>query len=731
MSLRAFSQTFLNPLAQRKLADVIQIHLQDAQHRLNRQLNQCAQHHKRVYLDDFGLTPVYSVQHNPPHFQGTQAPIPALCGRVFSWRLQLKVGCLPIQEFFVQVGTGNRHNHCQLVLEIYQNAMLLARATVAGEHLQDNTWAKFTLNHALSAGHYDCHLVSPDSDNGNNTLFLWLTPHEQSLDTQLKHYQYREPEAASVQQRLDSLRNTPQFSVLLLALDKSTDYLSCCLESIAQQVYPDWEIHLVHDETHEAVSQAFAQRFPKQVHLYPQFRPIPPAHLYQQLLDTAQTDYVVLLPVEDVLAIDALLAVAELLEIQQAEMIYSDADEIDNTGEHSAPAFKPDWSPEWLKSANYCGNFAVYRTKILQQAGGFAHFDDYPSLCWDAALRVSEQTAEIAHIPRILHHRRVLETALPNVKVVQSALDRENFKAYAQLDEATQTVRVRYPVKAQPLVSIIIPTRDLAPVLLRCLSSLQQFTQYSHWEVVLVDNGSVEATTQTILNYYQILWGERFQIVRDEGDFNFSRLVNRGVQAARGDYILLLNNDTELLNPKNWLELMLGYAQLPYIGCVGAKLLYGDDTIQHAGVLCGVGGLANHGHRYFHVSQQGYLNRLAVISNYSAVTGACLLVSRERWQQVGGLDEQLAVAFNDVDFCLKLSAQGYRHVVLPQVLFYHHESRSRGLESTPEKQQRLAQEHALMQQRWGVSLQQDPFYNPHLTRTGEDFALAESSPYYI
>jgi GT2 family glycosyltransferase len=731
MSLRAFSQTFLNPLAQRKLADVIQIHLQDAQHRLNRLLNQCAQHHKRVYLDDFGLIPVYSLQHNPPHFQGTQAPIPALCGRVFSWRLQLNMGCLPIREFFVQVGTGNRSNDCQLVLEVYQNECLVARATLAGATLQDNIWAIFTLDHALSAGDYDCRLFSPDSDNGNNTLFLWLTFPEKSLDTKLEHYQYREPEAESLQQRLDALRNTPQFSVLLLALDNNTDYLTCCLESIAQQIYPDWEIYLVHDEAHRKLAQAFAQRFPKQLHLYPQFRPIPVAHLYQQILDAVQTEYVVLLPVEDVLSVDALLAVAELLEIQPAAMIYADEDCIDNVAEHSAPAFKPDWSPEWLKSANYCGNFAVYHTKVLQRVGGFSEFDDYSSLCWDVALRVSEQTTEITHIPQILHHRRLMEMALPNVKVVQSALDRENLEAYAQLDEATQTVRVRYPVKAQPLVSIIIPTRDLAPVLLRCLSSLQQFTQYPHWEVVLVDNGSVEATTQTILNYYQILWGERFQVVRDDGEFNFSRLVNRGVQAARGEYILLLNNDTELLNPKNWLELMLGYAQLPYIGCVGAKLLYGDDTIQHAGVLCGVGGLANHGHRYFHVSQQGYLNRLVVISNYSAVTGACLLVSREHWQQVGGFDEELAVAFNDVDFCLKLSVLGLRHVVLPQVLFYHHESRSRGLEITPEKQQRLAQEQLLMQQRWGAGLQQDPFYNPHLTRTGEDFALAESSPYYI
>lgn len=731
MSLRAFSQTFLNPLAQRKLADVIQIHLRDAQHRLNRLLNQCAQHHQRVYLDDFGLIPVYALQHDFPIFQGAQAPIPALRGRVFSWRLHLNTGCLPLREFGVQVGTGNRSNHCQLVLEIYQNESLVARASVAGENLQDNAWAKFTLDSALSAGVYDCRLVSPDSDNASNTLFLWLTFQEKTLETQLAHYQYREPEAASLQQRLDTLRNTPQFSVLLLALDKRTDYLSCCLESLAQQIYPDWEIHLVHDEAQRECSQAFARRFPTQVHLYPQFRPVPPAHLYQKMLAAVVTDYVLLLPVEDLLGIDALLTVTELLEIQQADMIYSDEDVINHAGEHSAPAFKPDWSPDWLKSANYCGNFAVYRTKTLQRAGGFGEFDDYPSLCWDVALRVSEQTSEITHIPQILYHRRLVETPLPNVSVVQAALNRENVAAYVQLDEATQTVRVRYPVKAQPLVSIIIPTRDLAPMLLRCLSSLQQFTQYSRWEVLIVDNASSDTTTQSILNYYQILWGERFQVLRDENKFNFSRLVNRGVQAARGEYILLLNNDTELLNPKHWLELMLGYAQQPNIACVGAKLLYGDDTIQHAGVLCGVGGLANHGHRYFHVSQQGYLNRLAVVSNYSAVTGACLLVSREHWQQVDGFDEQLAIAFNDVDFCLKLSALGYRHVVLPQVLFYHHESSSRGLEITPEKQQRLAEEQTLMQQRWGVRLQQDPFYNPHLTRSGEDFSLAESSPYYI
>lgn len=727
----AFSQTHINPLAQHLLADVTHLQAQHAQLALHALLNHCVQPHQYVELSALGITPVLSLHNSAPAFQGIQVPVAALRGRVFSWNLRLGAGCLPLSQVMIQIGTGNRVNRCDIVFEIYQAEQRIAHATRAGESLEDNGWAVFTFDKPVAAGNYQCRLCSPDSDNAHNTLFLWLTFSTPDPVSQLSHYHYPEPETHSLQQRLDTLRNLPRFSILVDAFGKEADYLNVYLDSIAQQIYPSWDVHLLHDEVNFAVSRDFAKRFPQQVQLYSQFRAVPLSQRYQQLFEAAQNEYVVLLPIEDIFGKDALLSVAELLEIQQPAMIYADEDSIDNVGIHSAPVFKPDCSPEWLMSKNYCGNFAVYRSKYLQRVGGFAEFEDYPSLCWDVALRMFAQYPEIAHIPQILHHRRQLPDSLPNLQVVQAALNRETtIQAYASLDDVSQTVRVRYALKIQPLVSIVIPTRDLAPVLLRCLNSLQQLTQYPHWEVVIVDNGSVETTTQNILHYYQTLWGSRLKIVSDAAAFNFSRLVNRGVQAAQGEYILLLNNDTELLNPKNWLELMLGYAQLPAIACVGAKLLYPDHTIQHAGIICGVGGLANHGHRYFKAEHSGYLQRLDVVSNYSAITGACLLVKRAQWVEVGGFDEQLAVAFNDVDFCLKLSERGYRHVVLPQVQFYHHESLTRGLESTPEKQQRFEQEQRMMQQRWGIRLQQDPYYNIHLTRTREDFSLAESSPYY-
>ena len=207
--------------------------------------------------------------------------------------------------------------------------------------------------------------------------------------------------------------------------------------------------------------------------------------------------------------------------------------------------------------------------------------------------------------------------------------------------------------------------------------------------------------------------------------------MNQGVNAAKGDIILLLNNDTEILGTPNWLQEMIGFAQHPEIACVGCKLLYPqDNTIQHTGLICGIGGIANHSHKHFPAESRGYFNRLAIVANYSAITGACLMVERALWDQVNGFDENLAIAFNDVDFCLKLLKRGLRHVVLPQVTFYHYESKTRGLEDSTAKQVRLNQEEAYMKERWGALLQNDAFYNPHLTKKSEDFSLSQGSIYY-
>jgi GT2 family glycosyltransferase len=271
----------------------------------------------------------------------------------------------------------------------------------------------------------------------------------------------------------------------------------------------------------------------------------------------------------------------------------------------------------------------------------------------------------------------------------------------------------------------------MAQTLAQSIEAIRTITTYPHWEIVIVDNGSTEAATLALFKKYQAELGTAFSVSRHDIPFNFSKLVNQGVKAAQGEIILLLNNDTEILGPPDWLQEMIGFAQHPEIASVSCKLLYpSDNSIQHAGVICGVGGIANHGHKHFPAESRGYFDRLAMVANYSAITGACLMVKRELWEQINGFDENLPIAFNDIDFCLKLQTKGLRHVVLPHVTIYHHESKTRGLEDSATKQARLSQSADYMESRWGTLLQNDPFYSPHLTRDSEDFALSRDSIYY-
>ncbi len=284
------------------------------------------------------------------------------------------------------------------------------------------------------------------------------------------------------------------------------------------------------------------------------------------------------------------------------------------------------------------------------------------------------------------------------------------------------TYAIRYEIKEPKLVSIIIPTKDLADVLDVCLKSIFTLTTYPNYEVVVIDNGSTEAKTQKCFDYWRQQEGDRFKCYRYDVPFNYSQINNYGAKKAQGDYLLLLNNDTKVVSP-DWLEAMVEQAQRPSIGAVGSMLLYPDDTIQHAGVVLGLGGVAGHSHKYFHSSNPGYISQLIAINNYSAVTGACLMCRREVFEEVGGLEEKLAIAFNDVDFCLKVISRGYRNIHLPHVVLYHYESKSRGYEDTPSKQARFAKEVNYMKQKWYQICNNDPCYNPNLTKSREDYSL--------
>jgi len=285
---------------------------------------------------------------------------------------------------------------------------------------------------------------------------------------------------------------------------------------------------------------------------------------------------------------------------------------------------------------------------------------------------------------------------------------------------------VRYRLRDRPLVSIVIPTRDLSELLEICLTSVFEKTSYDRFEVIIVDNDSREAETRGLFQRWQEREPGRFRVVPLPIPFNFPALINEGVRNARGEMVLLLNNDIEVVSG-DWLAEMAAQAMRPRVGAVGAKLLYPDDTVQHAGVVLGIGGIAGHSHKYLSNDRPGYFDRLRITANYAAVTGACLMVEKAKFEAVGGFDEALPVAFNDVDFCIRLLKAGYYNLCLNHLTLYHHESKTRGPEDTVEKQIRFRGEIDRMEARWGELLKNDPFYSPHLTRYREDYSISLAS----
>ncbi|MCK5876176.1 MAG: glycosyltransferase family 2 protein [Candidatus Marithrix sp.] len=565
-------------------------------------------------------------------------------------------------EIFIKLGTGNRINHCQLQLDILIDNSLVATAKFAGTTAQDNQYAKFVFDKPLPTNQYTAQLTSPDADNNINTLFLWLEVKCENKQG-LADYCYSLPVNLP----------KPDKSILISIVILAEGNLQTCLDSIIHQIYPHWEL-IINAEKQQNINYPASTKF------------VP------KLLDTLQSvtgKYVIIMPSCDLLTKDALLEVSQWLN-DDVDMLYSDEDKFDTEEVFDEPYFKPGYSVEMLQSHPYTGQLGVYKTSLLKQID---------INLWNVALQFTEHN--IQHIPKILYHQRRRTKKDNNTKLIS------------------------HQVTGQPLVSIIIPTKDKANLLKRCINSILNITNYPNWEIIIVDNGSVEEETLQLYAEYE----KHYKIFKYDIPFNFSKLVNYGVQKAQGEIILLLNNDTEIIGPNDWLQTMIGFAQQPKIAVVSCKLLYPqDNTIQHAGLICGVGGVANHSHKHFPVESNGYFNRLAVVSNYSAVTGACLMVEKNLWGT--GFDENLSIAFNDVDFCLRLLTEGFRHVVLPQVTLYHHESQTRGAENTPTKQARLHQEENYMHQRWEIILQNDPYYNPHLTKADEDFSINQSSIYY-
>ena len=451
-------------------------------------------------------------------------------------------------------------------------------------------------------------------------------------------------------------------------------------------------------------------------------------------LRLATGDFVALLDHDDELSPLALYCVALALNRKpDLQLIYSDEDKLDQEGRRCDPHFKPDWNPDLFTSQNYISHLTVYRAALVREVGGFREgFEG--SQDYDLSLRCLEkiEPGQIYHIPQVLYHWRMTEqstaaeaSAKPYAQTAALRAMQEHFDrrrpGVSVVPDYSIYLRAKYPLPDNPpLVSIIIPTRDRADLLRRCLQSIFAKTDYPRFEVIVIDNESREPEA---LEYLAKLASESVRVHRIEGPFNFSKLNNAGVSLARGSLIALLNNDLEVMNA-DWLSEMVSHALRPEVGAVGARLWYPDNTIQHAGVILGGGGVADHAHIGLR-DEPGYFARAHLVQNFSAVTAACMLVRKDRYLEIGGLNEiNLAVAFNDVDFCLRLRARGFRIVWTPHAELYHHESASRGFEDTRLKRSRFLSEVAYMEAKWKEALANDPCYNPNLSLGEKLFTLA-------
>jgi len=547
----------------------------------------------------------------------------------------------------------------------------------------------------------------------------------------------RDIDLARMRELVPLLPRRPVISILVPTYNTPERYLRAAIESVRAQVYPDWELCIADDASPDsAVRRVLAEYAELDARIKVTFRKENGhiARATNSALESATGEFVAFLDHDDELTPDALFECALLVNrYPDLDMVYSDEDKIDDAGAIADPFFKPDWNPERFLSQMYTCHFAAYRRALVEELGGLRpEFDG--SQDYDLVLRLSERTTRIHHIPKVLYHWRIHSASVTSGAEAKpyayQAAERAIAEALERRGEPGRVsgvpgylghYMVRYDIRERKKVSVIVPTRNHGADVDRCLESIFSKTTYKDFEIVLLDNGSDEP--DSLRRFAR--WPKRdrrVKVVRYDVPFNYSRINNYAVEHSDGHYVLLLNNDTEVITA-DWMEAMVEQAQRPAIGAVGGLLLYPDGSIQHAGIVTGLGGVAAHSHRGFPGDSPGYVGALLTISNFSAITGACLMVRRAVWDEVGGLDEEFAVAYNDVDFGLRVCEAGYRNVFLPHVKLYHFESKSRGLETTPEKIHRFDKEKQLMRERWKTDSATDPCYNRNLTVDREDFSI--------
>ena len=558
-------------------------------------------------------------------------------------------------------------------------------------------------------------------------------------------HEFETPRTLTKEQQIGlakDLADGPTFSVVMPVYNPNPELLKACIQSVLGQSYNNLEFCIADDaSTDPEIARILNEFAASDTRIKLAMREVN-GHICEasnSALELATGDYVALLDHDDLFPPYALLYMAKAIsENPNAKVLYSDEDKMDVDGRREQPHFKPDFNRDLLYSYNYISHLGVYCRELINLVGGFRKgFEGAQD--YDLLLRciscISED--EIVHIPRILYH------CLPTENSTASSASAKNYAHDAgkkALDAHLQNVghtganvtdgaspftyKVTWPVPAAaPKVSLLIPTRDRLDLVQRAVESILSLTRYPNYEIVIIDNGSSEPVT---LAWFESVCAKesRVRVLKYSRIFNYSAINNYGVENCDGEYVCLVNNDVEVISPE-WLDEMVSLAVRPGVGCIGTMLYYPNDTVQHSGVVIGVGGVAGHLHKNFERFSSGYFGRLFHRQDLTAVTAACLLVSREIFDEVGGLNEEdLKVAFNDIDFCLKVVAAGYRNIWTPFAELYHHESASRGMDDvSPEKIKRFRSEAAYMEKTWRTDIFQDPHYNPNLTLDALDFSL--------
>lgn len=550
------------------------------------------------------------------------------------------------------------------------------------------------------------------------------------LDRQLLEDEYREG--------YDKLPSHPTISIVMPVYNAPLRLLKEAIESVRNQLYVHWELCIADDcSTDVKVKKLLKSYAAKDAGIRVCFRE-ENGHISEatnSALQMATGSYIVFMDQDDLLSENCLWEIAKaIVQHPQPDLIYSDEDKIDESGFHQSAYFKPDWSPDHLLAKNYIGHVTVLKKSLIDQVGGLRkEFDG--SQDYDLLLRATEQANRIVHIPKVLYHWRIhgqsaawSEEAKPYAyiaakKALEEALVRRGLSGKVHYLSGLRGYRIDYHVPAPKKITIIIPTKDQTSLLRNAVDSIFKLTDYPDFEILVLNNNSTTIELQEFLAEYTQRYPTQFRSIEAHFPFNFSKLMNLGVRESRSEYILLLNNDVEVTRP-DWLRIMASFASQKHIGAVGARLLYPDDTIQHAGVIVGLGGIAGHAFTGQYKDDPGYFNLIQTVNNFSAVTAACLLCRREVYTQVNGMDENFNVEYNDVDYCLKLLEAGYYNVYVPQVELYHYESATRGHpHQSKASYERHLHEMALFKAKWQTYIDRDPYYNPNLHLGVHDFKM--------